>query len=238
MERQFRSDFCIVILSPNYIRDFNQNIENSSGARFEASILSSVLLSNGLRFDAIALVCFDDWKTLDIPSALFGCTRYYVDRPGEYEKLYSFLTNQILVEKPPLGKLVTLKPTTRSSPTQPVKSFPSLCRLLWPLMEDNRRIFEDFGPNSGAAYPGPGTKKVRFDLTIWELKKPGIGTNNELIANYLRSYRDVIPEVYRALFSKWLSHIEAFALHLAGEGIDYRDHQFPKDVVDVVKGEL
>jgi hypothetical protein len=40
----------------------------------------------------VAIVCFDDWPDLDIPPVLCACTRYYVDRPDEYLKLYTFLT--------------------------------------------------------------------------------------------------------------------------------------------------
>ncbi len=107
MEKQFQSDYIIVILSERYIRDFNQESNNASGARFEGAILSSILLRNGLSFRNIALACFDDRSDVEVPNVLFGCTRYYLHRRGEYQKLYAFLTGQTLVEKPELGKIIT-----------------------------------------------------------------------------------------------------------------------------------
>jgi hypothetical protein len=186
----------------------------------------------------VAIVCFDDWPDLDIPPVLCACTRYYVDRPDEYLKLYTFLTGQTWVEKPPLGSRITLRPAPQWVPVRSEQSFGSLCEMLWPLIKENRRIFEDFGPNSGATCSGPEDKTVRYDMTLWKHRRKAIGANNEVIAEYLRSYANVVPDVHQPLFRKWLSHIDAFALHLADDNVDYREHQFPREVVDVVKGEL
>jgi hypothetical protein len=238
MESQFQLDFLIVILSPRYIREFNQEVESSSGARYEGSILSALPHSRGVSYERIAIVCFDDWPYLDIPLVLSSCTRYYVDRPDEYQKLYALLTGQTWVEKPPLGSRITLRPALQSVPVHSEQSFGALCKMLWPLMEENRRIFEDFGPDSGAAYSCPGDKTIRYDLTLWKHRRKAIGANNEVIAEYLRSYANVIPDIHEPLFRKWLSHIDAFALHLDDDNIDYREHQFPREVVDIIKGEL
>ncbi|MBV1795823.1 SEFIR domain-containing protein [Siccirubricoccus sp. G192] len=238
MERQFRSTFLVVILSPRYVRDFNQESVSSSGARYEGGMLSSLLLDNGLSFRRMAIVCFDAWPNLEIPPILSGCTRYCIDRPGEYEKLYAFLTGQSLVEKPSLGNVVTLRPGTQSPPHYSERSFAVLCKMIWPLVEENRRIFEDFGPNSGSTFPGPGGKTVRYDLTLWRSQRLTIGKNNQLIAGYLRAYSDVVPHSHEALFRKWLSHIDAFALHVTDNTIDYRGHQFPQEVIDVLRGKL
>lgn len=238
MEAQLRLDFVVIILSPKYVESFNQETGASSGAQYEGGIISALLLQKGLRFENIAVVCFDDWKNIDIPPVLFGCTRCYVDRQGEYKKLYAFLTGQVLVEKPPLGNLIVLKPGAQSFLSPDKRSFSDLCRSLWPLMEDNRRIFEDFGPNSGAAHSGAEEKIVRHDLSLWRSRRPAIGVNNELIAKEIRSYADVIPEAHEKLFRKWLSHIEAFAAHLADDDVDYREHQFPRQVVEIIKEHL
>jgi TIR domain len=52
MESQFPLDFLIVILSPRYIREFNQEVKSSSGARYEGSILSTLLLKRGQSYES------------------------------------------------------------------------------------------------------------------------------------------------------------------------------------------
>lgn len=238
MERQLRSDFLIIILSPRYIQEFNQEVPSSSGARFEGSMISSLLSTTGVSFEKVAIVCFDRWPDLDIPLVLHGCTRYYVDRLGEYEKLYAFLTAQPLIERPPLGNMVALRRGARLSRAGCDRTFCSLCKAIWPLMEENRRIFEDFGPNSGSAVSGLNEKIVRWDTSMWRLQRPTIGTNNAAIAGYIRSCVDIIPKEHAELFRKWLSHIEAFAHHLSDDSVDYREHQFPGEVFEVVRENL
>jgi hypothetical protein len=45
-------DFLIVILSARYIREFNQEVKSSSGARYEGSILSALLLKRGQSYES------------------------------------------------------------------------------------------------------------------------------------------------------------------------------------------
>jgi len=207
MEKQSKSDYIIVILSERYIKGFNQEDDSASGARFEGAILSSKLLQSGVSFRNIALVCFDECSNVQIPDVLVGCTRYFVDRQGEYEKLYTFVTGQPLIEKPTLGKIVIFPPHLLPSFGVDDNTFSSVCKVIWPYMEDNRRIFQDFGPNSGADNPGSSAKAVRFDLSLWYGKRDTIVCNNNIIANHIRSNIDLIPEAYLFTFEKWLSRI-------------------------------
>jgi len=132
MEKQSKSDYIIVILSERYIKGFNQEDDSASGARFEGAILSSKLLQSGVSFRNIALVCFDEYSNVQIPDVLVGCTRYFVDRQGEYEKLYTFVTGQPLIEKPTLGKIVV---------------FPHVyCRLLEVMIIHSRQCAKSYGP--------------------------------------------------------------------------------------------
>jgi len=233
MEKQLEADFIIVTLSTRYVQEFKQKVPSSSGARYEGAILSSILHSRGLSFDRLAIVIFDEYRDIDVPAVLHGCTRYYPDRYGEYEKLHSFLIKQPLILKPALGQAGLSQPgSTNKPPTE--KTFSSLCNSLQPLVEENTRIFEDFGPNSGA----DGTNKiVRHDLGLWYPQREIIGSNNNLIAQHVRSHFNVIPAEHKLAFRKWLSHIEAYAAHLADPQVDYREHQFPKEVVAIIRGQ-
>jgi hypothetical protein len=123
----------------------------------------------------------------------------------------------------------------RLLPVDHERTFASLCRFISPITDDNRRIFEDFGPNSGASHTGPEEKAVRYDLALWRRQRSVIGTNNELIAEHLRSHSEIIPDAHASLFRMWLSHIDAFAQHLDDDNIDYREYQFPRDIVDIVR---
>jgi hypothetical protein len=76
---------------------------------------------------------------------------------------------------------------------------------------------------------------VRVDLSLWYGKRGTIVQNNSIICDYVRSNIGLIPEGYMPAFEKWLSHIGAFALHVADDAIDYREHQFPKEVISIVR---
>jgi hypothetical protein len=43
MEKQFRLEFIVVILSPKYVAEFNQEHPSSAGSRYEGGMLSSLL---------------------------------------------------------------------------------------------------------------------------------------------------------------------------------------------------
>lgn len=214
---------------------FNQDTDGASGARFEGALISAALMSNGVNYAKKAVVCFDEYSNVEVPLILRSCPRYYLDRDGEYDKLYAFLTSQVIVERPPLGAIIPLRgPHSRLSQIN-VSSFSDLCKLLLPLMKENGRIFHDFGPNSGKETPDETPRKVRFDLGLWYKKRDEIVTNNDEIAILIKTNFDLVPIEFRDLFSRVLSHVDAFKLHCEDLGIDYREHQFPIQVVDVVR---
>ncbi|RWE84485.1 MAG: hypothetical protein EOS63_03095 [Mesorhizobium sp.] len=104
-----------------------------------------------------------------------------------------------------------------------------MCRTILPLMEENGRIFEAFGPKSSAA-----DEYTRFDQSLWVARRVGIVENNRQIANIILKAKNVIPEADEFLFDQWLSHIDAFESHVADERVDYRNHQFPRAVVELI----
>lgn len=112
-----------------------------------------------------------------------------------------------------------------------IRDFKSLRDAIRPLMDDNSRIFSQFGPNSGVR----GIGAVRFDLSVWKRVRATIGENNDKIAELIRTHRTVVPAHYRKSFDDWLSHIDAFSAHLADETVDYRHHQFPPGIPDIIR---
>lgn len=109
--------------------------------------------------------------------------------------------------------------------------FRNVCCKIKPLMDDNRRIFSQFGPNSGASN---SPKIVRFDLSIWYALQKNIVSNNSKIRQILRRNMSSIPSHHKNVFDRWLDHIDAFEAHVANERVDYRNHRFPNDVVQIV----
>jgi TIR domain len=236
MEKQFRSDYVVAVISDRYIRDYDQEVDNASGARFEGAMLSALLLQRGVSFERIAVVVFDRWGHVKLPPLLHGCQRYYVDRPHGYDDLRDFVSGR-LKEKPTLG-VPASSPNQSNDQIGKSTPFVRMCRNILPLMDENRRLFEAFGPNSGASDNGTGTKSVRFDLTLWYGKRDEIVQNNKKIAGLIRLNRSAIPDEHMQLFDRWLSHIDAFEMHIADAAVDYRDHQFPVEVADLVRSSV
>lgn len=234
MENQLRREFLLIVISPRYIAEFNQEHKSSSGSRFEGAIISSKLLSNGVSFEKIALVYFQRWVEIAPPDLLYGGTRYQVANEAGYLKLYAFLTGQNLNPKPTLGRVITLLTTDKLASAQTF-SFPELCKRLWPLIEDNRRIFQNFGPNSHAAKTPVEEREVRYDLSLWYELRPKIVTNNDAVLALLRLAGSAIPRIHKEIFEKWESHIEAFKAHVGNHSIDYRAHQFPLEILPIIE---
>lgn len=228
MERQLlEADAILVVASKSYYERYNQNSGVGSGARFEAAIVKSLLLKNGVSFEKFAVVIFSAEDTRFIPELLQGCSRYTLNEG--YENLYRWLTQQPDVLAAPLGEVVTLLPRHYPGTSH---SFGSLCRALKPLLDDNYRVFRDFGPNSSKASPGD----LRTDLTAWRhLKKSKIVPNNRLIRELVIRNKDIIPKEFVSVFDRLISHVDAFEVHVETGGIDYREHQFPNEITDIVQ---
>jgi len=100
------------------------------------------------------------------------------------------------------------------------------------IMEENRRIFLSFGPNSSAGATG----EIRHDPSSWQqLRQETIRPNNEKIRNILKSIKRV-SVIEQPVVEKMLSHIEAFAHHCENPNYDYRNNQFPKEFSNLILG--
>jgi hypothetical protein len=169
MEGQYnQTQYVIVVISPRYVEEFNQTQQSSSGARFEGALLSALLLSKGVDYSRLAAVIMRPQDNIDLPPILSSCPRYYICRPDGYEQLYRFLTKQPHVSVPALGAIKRLpsRPAVAKGELAsigPVPTFQDLCSHLLPTMIENKRMFEDFGPKSGANAGG-----VRWNTSLWQ----------------------------------------------------------------------
>lgn len=111
--------------------------------------------------------------------------------------------------------------------------FRNLCRALEPIMDENYRLFSRFGPNAGRGDGRP--KTVRFELGVWYKLREKIAENNGKIHTLISENLSGIPLKYRATFTQWLDHIDAFQSHIEDPAADYREFQFPQEVLRIVK---
>jgi hypothetical protein len=111
-----------------------------------------------------------------------------------------------------------------------IRSFRSLKRAVKRLAQDNNRIFRTFGPKSRASDDGLD----QFDLAAWHRARLNIKNNNERILTLLQEHFDLIPTNDRQYFTKWINHIEAFSAHLEDAAVDYRHHQFPAEIDEIL----
>ena len=115
--------------------------------------------------------------------------------------------------------------------SRPIRSFRQLRSKLRPLVRDNSRIFQTFGPNSDAS---SAPSRLRSDVSAWKKIRARIAENNEQIANLIRINWHLVPAESAPAFERWLSHIDAFRAHLEDNSVDYRHHQFPREILKII----
>ncbi|MDH5976873.1 hypothetical protein L8R98_08795 [Vibrio splendidus] len=99
-----------------------------------------------------------------------------------------------------------------------------------PILDENRRIFMTFGPNSDSGNTG----ELRHDMALWEeLKKTQIVPNNDKIRSVLDSVSE-FDQSEQSVVSDIKSHIEAFKKHCENPEFDYSKNQFPQAFADLI----
>lgn len=110
------------------------------------------------------------------------------------------------------------------------KSLKSASKEIRRLIDDNRRVFTAFGPNTDA-----GTiDRLRMDYEVWEsLKTEQVCPNNDQILNILNSVRKLDSNEEPIVF-EMKSHIQAFKKHCEDPSFDYTGNQFPVAFSDLI----
>lgn len=98
------------------------------------------------------------------------------------------------------------------------------------LMDENRRIYISFGPNSSAGRTGD----IRHDPSSWnDLRIKVICPNNEKIRIILRNIARFDSQEQKVV-DKMMSHIEAFDHHCQNPIFDYSNNQFPVEFSNLI----
>jgi hypothetical protein len=248
-----QSDFVLMVCTETYLRrvDGDEEPGVGHGVLWEGRLIKQHLYNAGSASRKFIPVLFANGSNAHVPAPVAGGTIYRVETPEGYEALLRLLTNQPLTPKPPLGRLRELparqrQPLAETSAEEPwikqlqkqqglpgddqIATFQSLCKVLSLIFGENERIFKDFGPKSGA-----NADAVRWDLSIWQrLRREKIVPANARVRELIIAHWDLIPGEHIAIFRKLLSHIDAFEAHINDPSVDYRDHQFPVQIVDIV----
>lgn len=113
-----------------------------------------------------------------------------------------------------------------------LNSFIELCQVLITLTDDNKYIYQTYGPNSSAGE----VEELRTDLTLWHsVRVDYIVPNNEMINCLIEKNKHLIPESLKPQFLKLTTHIYAFKKHIENPAFDYTEYQYPKEIEKLIK---
>lgn len=106
-------------------------------------------------------------------------------------------------------------------------TYEDLCLEIGLLLDKNKNLWREFGPNS---FPDSTKDPIKQDLKLWEsIKIKEIIPNNKKIRSLIDENEKVILSKDKFLFEKLINHIIAFESHVFDNTIDYRNNQFPKN---------
>lgn len=120
--------------------------------------------------------------------------------------------------------------SNKTSPSKIYKTLSKAAPDIRPLMDDNRRIFTAFGPNTSAG----STDELRHDYEVWEqLKLDQIVPNNDSILSILNRVKK-LDKREELVVSAMKSHVQAFKKHCEDPNFDYSQNQFPIAFSDLI----
>lgn len=104
-----KSDFVLCVCTKEYKLRFENKapIGKGKGAKFEGKIIADIVYEQEYNSKFLPII-FDKTDSINIPRVIHPDTYYCVDSQQGMLALYARLTNQPLVNKPKLGKIVSL----------------------------------------------------------------------------------------------------------------------------------
>lgn len=106
-------------------------------------------------------------------------------------------------------------------------TYNKLCLKIGTLLNKNKNLFREFGPNSSL---NSEKDPIKQDINLWKIIKTNeILPNNKKIRELIEQNENIILPIDRNLFEKMKHHIMAFEAHVLDETINYRNNQFPDE---------
>lgn len=136
------------------------------------------------------------------------------------------------------NRLIDLKEKNHSMPEYKkvneviFNSFEQVCKAIYPILKDNKYIFKNVGPNSGARE----TEELRTDLTLWyKYRNQTIIPNNQKIKEILKVNESLIPDSASELTKQMQLHIDAFEEHVQNPEFNYSKYRFPLEFQQLIE---
>jgi len=107
LENILSSDYILCVCTETYKKRFenNEKIGVGLGAKFEGKYITQILYSEEYNKKVLPILFTNDCA---IPLVLQPYTHYKLYEKGEFEKLYRYITGQLLIERPSLGGIISL----------------------------------------------------------------------------------------------------------------------------------
>ena len=114
------AQFVLVACTETYLRRFEgkEKAGTGLGGTWEGHIIMQELYNAQGKNSKFIPIIFSQQDTSYVPVILQGATHYELSDPTGYEPLYRHLTNQPLIERPPLGGVKPM-PSRKVLPPQP-----------------------------------------------------------------------------------------------------------------------
>lgn len=104
-------------------------------------------------------------------------------------------------------------------------SYENLCLNISFLLNKNKNLWREFGPNS---FFDSEKDPIKQDLNLWEnVKNNEILPNNKKIRELIENNESIIPEQDTNVFNLMKNHLIAFEAHVKNSSISYNEFQFP-----------
>ena len=181
MEHQIEAaDFVLVVCSETYLRRYNGEEEagKGKGATWEAVLARQELYEAQGRNEKFIPVLFEGSSRKDIPKALLGYTSYCL--PGDYQKLYGYLTNQPEVVPAEIGTLRAPEENTGKNTPEAIRQR-LYSRLLARLQSEHLTILAILGGNARVLKGEQGYRLVEEDVedTALQFQQGLLGTEGK-----------------------------------------------------------
>ncbi|MCZ8533364.1 metallophosphoesterase family protein [Psychrobacillus psychrodurans] len=197
---------------------------HQAGYHYEANNYNKLLtiVCSGVHFDNFTIGGFVD---IDINTSQFHITQYQWNSQQEY-----WTKNNSLGRKMSEGTLIHDFELVFDFQTKDTLLKDELKATLTILLNENERIFKQYGPKSIIAHDKPYSELAY----VWKEKVHSIILpNNDKIVNFLDENINIIPLKNKPIFDNYKNHVDGFKNNQIGEFKSQDIPLFPKEIYNI-----